>query len=112
VDILATTRKVVSSRAREETAELEEPEAGWSNYNTYIANNLNIPDNIKEKKQGNEVELSFTVDKTGKPVNIRITKSSNCRECDAEAIRLIKEGPKWKRNGKKSKTTVSIAVDK
>jgi hypothetical protein len=112
LDIMANNRKVVSSRAREETSELEEPEAGWGNYNTYVANNLNIPGNIREKNKGSEVELSFSVDKNGQPVNIKITRSSNCIECDTEAIRLLKEGPKWKRKGKRSKTTVSISVDK
>jgi TonB family protein len=111
-EILANTRKVVSSRAREETAELEEPEVGWSNYNTYVANNINIPEEILPKNSSAEVELSFNVDKNGQPVNIKVTKSSECKKCDEEAVRLLKEGPKWKRKGNRSKTTVSISVDK
>jgi TonB family C-terminal domain len=85
---------------------------GWGNYNTYVANNIKIPDNVRPKNSQNDVELSFDVDKTGVPINIKVTRSSQCKECDEEAIRLLKEGPKWKRKGKKSKATVSIAVIK
>jgi len=110
-EILANTKKVVSSRSREENAELEEPEVGWDNYNTYVLNNIKIPDNIPIKETNN-VELSFQVDKDGNPINIAVTKSSNCKACDDAAVKVIKEGPKWSRKGKKSKATVSIAIDK
>ena len=109
--ILAQNRKVVSNVARKDSAELEEPEVGWGNYNTYIANNIQIPDNIRSKSTRSDVELSFDIDKAGNPINIKVTRSSQCKECDEEAKRLLKEGPKWKRKGKKSKTTISIAVD-
>src|SRR6187455_435729 len=107
----AQNRKVVSSLSRKDSAEIEEPEVGWGNYNTYIANNIQIPEKVRPKNTRSDVELSFDIDKTGQPINIKITRSSQCKECDEEAIRLLKEGPKWKRKGKKSKATVSIAVD-
>ncbi len=110
-EILDSSRQVVSNAARKDTAELVEPEVGWPNYNTYIANNIQIPDNIRKKSTLTNVELSFDVDKSGNPVNIKVTKSSRCKECDDEAIRLLKEGPKWKKKGRRSKTTISIAVD-
>lgn len=109
--VLANNRKVVSSMSRKDSAVLEEPEVGWENYNTYVANNIKIPDNIRNKNSS-EVELSFDIDKTGQPVNIKVTRSSQCKECDEEAIRLLKEGPKWKRKGRKSKGFVTINVDK
>lgn len=89
---------------------LEEPEPadGWENYDTYIANNLNIPEEYKNKPAADaSVQLSFEVDKNGEPVNIRVEKSL-CEKCDKEAIRLIKEGPKWKKNIRKGRTTVTI----
>jgi len=109
----STNRRVVSNRAREENRVLEEPEpaVGWSNYDTYVANNFNIPNEIRTRNAGDEIELSFQVDKSGQPTDIKITRTSQCPECDQEAIRLLKEGPKWKRRGKKSKTSVVIAVD-
>ena len=104
-------RKVVSSLSRKDSTEIEEPEVGWGNYNTYVANNIQIPENVRPKNTRSDVELSFDIDKTGQPVNIKVTRSSQCKECDEEAKRLLKEGPKWKRKGKKSKAAISIAVD-
>ena len=103
--------RVMSNASRKDSAEIEEPEVGWGNYNTYIENNIKIPENVRAKNALNEVELSFDVDKSGQPVNIKVIKSSQCKECDEEAKRLLKEGPKWKRKGRKYKTTISIAVD-
>jgi TonB family protein len=110
-ETLAQNKKVVSSLSRKDSAEIEEPEVGWGNYNTYVANNIQIPENLRPKNTRSDVELSFDIDKTGQPINIKVTRSSQCKECDDEAIRLLKEGPKWKRKGKKSKATVSISVD-
>ena len=109
--LMSLNQSVVSNVPRKDTAELEEPEVGWGYYNTYVANNIQIPDNIRKKSTLSNVELSFDIDKTGHPINIKVTKSSQCKECDEEAIRLLKEGPKWKRKGKKSKTSISITVD-
>ena len=110
-ETFSQNRKVVSSLSRTDSAEIEEPEVGWGNYNTYVANNIQIPENVRPKNTRNDVELSFDVDKNGQPINIKVTRSSQCKECDEEAKRLLKEGPKWKRKGKKSKATISIAVD-
>ena len=104
-------KKVVSSLSRKDSAEIEEPEVGWGNYNVYVANNIQIPENVRPKNTRSDVELSFDIDKNGQPINIKVTRSSQCKECDEEAKRLLKEGPKWKRKGKKSKATISIAVD-
>jgi TonB family protein len=77
-----------------------------------VLNNINIPDDIALDKLKSEVELSFQVDKNGTPVNIKVTKTSDCKLCDDAAVRVVKEGPKWSRKGKNTKTIVSIAVDK
>ena len=50
--------------------------------------------------------LSFDVDDNGIPRNIRVEKSL-CASCDEEAIRLLKEGPKWeKKKNKKGKVKI------
>jgi hypothetical protein len=107
-----SNKKVNSKRQENNTMVLEEPEPadGWTNYDLYLANNLKVPDNFKDKQTGTrgEVELSFEVDKNGEPFNITVKKSL-CETCDKEAIRLVKEGPKWKRKARKGKATVKIA---
>jgi hypothetical protein len=111
-EVVITNKKVNSNRLRKSNMTLEEPEPadGWNNYDLYLANNLKSPDEYKSKPsdiQG-EVELSFEVDKNGMPFNITVKKSL-CESCDKEAIRLVKEGPKWTRKAKKGKATVKIA---
>jgi hypothetical protein len=56
------------------------------------------------------VQISFEVNKLGEPVNIKVEKSL-CKECDEEAIRLIKQGPKWKTKKKKKRVTVNVPFE-
>ncbi|MBL7743623.1 MAG: carboxypeptidase-like regulatory domain-containing protein, partial [Chitinophagaceae bacterium] len=110
--ILDTVKRNFAVRSREGNMTFEEPEPadGWTSYGSYLANNLNVPESFDTKKNidQNVVELSFEVNKFGDPVNIRVEKSL-CDKCDKEAIRLVKEGPKWKRKAKKGKrTTVRV----
>lgn len=80
-----------------------EPQQGWTYYDDYVASNLKTPEELKIKPVSGTVELSFEVDEQGEPVNIRVEKSL-CDQCDQEAVRVLKKGPKWKRpNRKKGK---------
>lgn len=81
------------------------PLAGWEKYDSYLANNLNYPADFKSGNTENGiVELSLEVDKSGRPNKIKIEKSL-CPGCDQEAIRLVKEGPNWKRGSDKNSRT-------
>ncbi len=71
-----------------------QPVIGLNNYNTYLLNNNRISELPQASRS---VELSFEVDKRGEVKNITVEQSSG-KELDAEAIRLLKEGPKWKSN--------------
>ncbi len=98
-------------RSDNNNTRLEEPVPadGWENYDTYLSNNLVMPEEYRNKPNttATAVEVSFEVDAKGEPVNIRVEKSL-CDKCDKEAIRLIKEGPKWKQNARNNRTTVTI----
>lgn len=111
-EVVVSQKKVNSTRSRTSTMVLEEPEPvdGWTNYDAYLANNLNVPETWRSKQSdgGGVVTLSFEVNSKGQPVNITVDKSL-CESCDKEAIRLIKEGPKWKRKSRNKRTTVNIA---
>ncbi len=76
-------------------------------FDEYVAENLRMPDDIRDKTQRGEVVLSFDVNSQGEPVNIKVAKSL-CEKCDEEAIRLLKEGPKWKKKEKKKKVTIKF----
>jgi len=103
-----------NSVMKEEVTEMEsEPADGWHNYSTYVLNNLRTPD-LNDKRRFNEsqlqreVELSFDVNPDGSIANVKVERS-NCSTCNNEAIRLIKEGPKWKsKTGKKERARFTV----
>jgi len=110
--VINNQRSNTNRRAMNNTVQLQEPEPadGWENYDTYLSNNLVLPEEYKNKPGNTSaaaVEVSFEVDAKGEPVNIRVEKSL-CDKCDKEAIRLVKEGPKWKRAARSGRTTVTI----
>ena len=100
-----------------------EPVGGWDEYNKYIETNkrvgplppaLSKPAPLKDNKDStaapakNEVVVSFMISKTGKLSNFVIEKSLGTQR-DAEAIRLITEGPAWRvLKNKKTKARVII----
>lgn len=79
-----------------------EPEESWSEFGEYISENL--PENFLKDSLNGTVKLSFDVNSSGKPVNIHVEKSL-CEKCDAEALKLLEEGPKWKRKTKRGKVS-------
>jgi hypothetical protein len=103
-----------TSTMKEEVTEMEsEPADGWDKYSTYVLNNLRTPDIQDKNRYANtdaskEVELSFDVNPDGSIANVKVERS-NCNNCNKEAIRLIKEGPKWKsKTGKKERAHFTV----
>lgn len=96
------------SRLLRDSLENVEPADGWDNYDTYVRNNIEIPDDVSKKNLHGEVEVSFDVNNSGAISNIRIDKSL-CNDCDEAAKKLIEQGPRWKlKEGKKSKAKVKV----
>lgn len=89
-----------------------EPIGGYSTFNTYIKNNLKYPEEAIANNIQGRVNLRLTISATGKIDNIEVLKSLGAG-CDEEAIRLIKEGPKWepaKRGETKMESTVKVRI--
>ncbi|MEO7306195.1 MAG: energy transducer TonB [Ferruginibacter sp.] len=85
-----------------------EPKDGWDNYKTYVANNLDIPEDMLNRDIRGEVELIFDVKANGTISNIRVNKSLGA-EYDEAAKRLILEGPQWKvKKGRKTSASVKV----
>ncbi|MCB0667582.1 MAG: TonB family protein [Saprospiraceae bacterium] len=70
------------------------PLSGWTRFYAYIRQNKKVPTAALEAEVSGEVILSFIVDESGRLQNIRVEKSLGFG-CDAEAIRLIENGPDW-----------------
>jgi len=82
-----------------------EPVIGWTAYNAYLEKNKKINDDVKNIH--GTVVVSFDV--RSKWLNNFKIEQSLDEDLDAEAIRLIKEGPAWKLlKGKKATATVIV----
>jgi TonB family protein len=71
-----------------------QPSVSPDEYLEYLQKNLKKPEQAIENQIVGTVEVEFKVNKKGELSDFMITKSLGYG-CDEEAIRLIKEGPKW-----------------
>jgi len=67
------------------------PLGGWAELDKYMRTHNRLTNTGKPVRS---VEVSFMVDKAGHPTAIKVTKSA-AKDLDEEAIRLIKDGPRW-----------------
>ena len=70
------------------------PIGGWDDYYKYIRKEIKRPKQAKEADIEGSVWLEFNIDRNGMPTEIRVVESLGYG-CDEEAIRLVREGPKW-----------------
>lgn len=61
----------------------------------YLSKNIKYPEEAKEKGISGRVFLSFVVEKDGAVSNVKVVKGIG-KECDDEAVRVVKAMPKWK----------------
>ena len=60
----------------------------------YLSTNMKYPKEAKKNHISGKVFVSFVVEKDGSLTDIKVVKGVS-PELDAEAVRLMKEGPKW-----------------
>lgn len=77
--------------AKELSSATVEPVKGWESYQAYLYTNNRL---TKQGLVGKEVQMTFQVNDNGYPVNILVVKAVE-EVYNQEAIRLLKEGPKW-----------------
>ncbi len=101
-------RVASSKRAEEanEAAPAPSPEGGMDAYNKYLKKNLQRSAGMP---RGNVV-LSFEFDRNGGPKDIKV-ENSLCTACDAEAIRLVEEGPTWNVSDRKDRAIITVSFD-
>lgn len=105
---LANTQSIRRASVLSDTSINVEPKDGWKNYNTYVANNIDIPDEALKNEFHGEVELTFDVHANGTISNIRVNKSMGAA-IDEAAKKLLMKGPEWKvKKGKKTSASVTV----
>lgn len=70
------------------------PQAGFKDFFKYLENNRMHPTGAKTKGIERDVEIRFYIDENGTPTDLKVT-NPDIYGFDKEAIRLLKEGPKW-----------------
>ena len=70
------------------------PEEGLVNFFKYLAEHRKYPVGAKAKGIERDVEIRFYIDENGTPTDLKVT-NPDIYGFDKEAIRLLKEGPKW-----------------
>ncbi|RPD49362.1 TonB family protein [Hymenobacter sediminis] len=88
------------------------PAGGYTGLKKYLRDSLDYPEKALEDRREGNVKLRFVVGVDGKLSDIKVVKKLS-EECDAEAIRLLQEGPAWFpaiQNGRRTAHTVEITV--
>ena len=81
--------------------ELPQPVGGMENFYQYIAENLVYPITARKMVVEGKVYIQFTVNPDGSLIDFEILKGIGFG-CDNEAVRVLKESPKWEaRNTKR-----------
>lgn len=88
------------------------PLGGVEGYAQYLADNQQYPTAALQRGAAGTVEVTFVVEKSGVISNVAASKPLD-PALDAEAIRLIKGGPKWtpaQHKGQKVRQRVSVPI--
>lgn len=67
---------------------------GISKFYDYLAKEMKYPAEAKKNKTQGKVFASFIVEKDGTLTDVRVIRSLS-KETDAEALRVLKNSPKW-----------------
>lgn len=91
---LAYSVATVDMEDKENTYQSASPMGGKSAFKKYLEENIQYPKVALDRKIEGKVKVIFYVEPNGSLTNFEVKKGLG-HGCDEEAIRLIKEGPKW-----------------
>lgn len=70
---------------------------GIDSLNSWLGRELTYPSSVVGDTNKKEVVVRFFVDSLGRVSDVGVLKSSSNKECDNEALRVVKSMPKWER---------------
>ena len=85
-------------------APVTQPQGGMGSYQTYLKKNLQKSNGMPN----GSVVVTFEFDKDGTPRKIEVAKSL-CTACDAEVMRIVEHGPKWKVKERKERVSLTVS---
>ena len=80
---------------------------------TFIAKNVRYPQEAREKGIQGSVFVGFVIEEDGTVSNVKVVKGIG-GGCDEEAVRVVKEMPKWcpgKKQGKSVRVSYMVLVN-
>jgi len=87
---------------------------GMSALRTYLKENVMLPEAVQSGNVQGKVYVKFIISENGNVSNVKVVKGVlDCKECDAEAVRVVKAMPNWspaKNNGKKVNSYFNLPV--
>ncbi len=96
------------SKAKKQAAP-PKPSVGANRYKRYIRTNLRYPDTARRNGVEGEVEVSFQVQPDGSLSGFKVLRGLG-QGCNEEAIRLLREGPKWEGAGQQGAFVVEFKL--
>lgn len=84
-----------------------EPIIGFKEYYKYLKREIRKPDTWPCEGKKGKVLIEFSVDDDGDPYDIEV-EYGLCGTSDDEAVRLIKEGPKWTPSNKRGQIKIEF----
>lgn len=88
------------------------PDGGYKNYFQYLNSAAKLPLEAQRLAISGKVVIEFKVNVDGSLIDFRVAEGLG-HGCDEEAIRVIREGPKWtpgQKDGKPVVKTLTIPV--
>lgn len=81
----------------------------------YLVENINYPDIARELGLSGKTILKFTVGLNGQITDVKVVRGmKDCKECDNEAVRVVRKMPTWtaaKKNGSKVPSYFTLLVE-
>ena len=99
---LAQNKKSASNKVYEKAEVMPEYPGGDQAMMDFVANNVEYPQEARDKEISGRVMVGFIVEKDGSISDVKVVKSIG-GGCDEEAVRVVKAMPKWKPGKEKGK---------
>lgn len=106
---LAQEEVVVTGRSQKDVYQAPVPGEGYEAYRQYLSKNVKYPASAQATNIKGRVRVSFRVLPDGTLEDFKVIRKLQ-PDCDAEAIRLVKEGPAWlpASDGKATRVQVDV----
>ena len=99
---MAQSKKVANDKVLEKAEVMPQFPGGDQAMMKFVSENVQYPEEAKEKEISGRVMVGFIVEKDGSISDVKVVKGIG-GGCDEEAVRVVKAMPKWKPGKEKGK---------